>query len=209
LKKLADKDPSYFVEADATHAWAQTRSRDVAGAAETEKFLLAQLKRDSYLDVLRAGALRGLAELPGVGRGERPQAMATLIEWTKRGKAEDARIAAVVALGSVAKSAVPAERARILELFNVLADEDDFRLRMRLVQALGECEAPEAASILEKIHRLDLDGRVRRDALTMRDAVLSAGSAPESVAQLKEQLAKLEEEQRKLRSQFEERGARV
>jgi hypothetical protein len=130
--------------------------------------------------------------------------MAALIEWTRRGKPEDARIGAIGALGRVARSAVPAERARILGLFDQLADEDSFRVRLNLIRALGDAGVPDGADILDKIHRLDIDGRIKRNARAAREALLATGSPPEAVADLKSAIEKLEEEQRKLKTTLEE-----
>jgi hypothetical protein len=95
-------------------------------------------------------------------------------------------------------------RKPILDQLNGLADEDEFRLRLALIRALSRSEAPEAVAALEKIRALDTDGRVRREATVSRDALLTSGTLPESVSQLREALGKLEEDYRKLRSQVEE-----
>jgi aminopeptidase N len=217
LRPLAEKDESWVVEGEAILAYARSRtanpSRLVDPAAhlraveETEAFLLGCLERESHHDVVRAGALRALAELPGVGRGERPKAMEALVSWTRRGHSEDARAAAITALGSVARGAVRSEQVRILDVFSRIADEDAFRLRLRLIGAVGEAGLVDGVPILEKIRKLDFDGRVKRSAMGMADALLASGAGGEAVAQLREQLQKLEEETRKLRAMVEEMRA--
>lgn len=209
LRKIAEKDDSYFVEADATYAWAMTRIHPVPRPKESEiskieDFLFEQLKKESYREVIRVASIRALGELPGVGRGECPRSMSALMEWTARGKPMEVRFAAVVTLGRIARSAVPSERARILELFGVLADEDEIRLRLSLIQGLRVGELVEGLGVLEKIREWDLDGRVRRHALAAMDHLRSAGSQPEAVASLKAALEKLEEEYRKVKSTLEE-----
>lgn len=212
LKPLAQKDASYYVEAEATSAWASARGRpgtyvgggSPAEIAETEKFLLSQLSKPSYREVIRAAALRGLAELPGVSRGERPGALEAIIEWTGRGKPMDARGTAIACVGRIAKSATPAERARQLSVLMALSDEDNFRIRMALVAALRSTEAPEAAGILEKVVQIEVDGRVKRGARVAIDELRAAGSMADSVASLKTALERLEEEHRKLKDQLAE-----
>lgn len=213
LEPLAREDASYSVEAEAILTWAQVRARPgVSPRAQevdaTEKLLMECLSRESYLELIRAAALRGLGELPGIARGERPAALDTLFEWTRRGKPEDARIAAIVALGKVGRQAIPSVKGRVLEVFAHLAEEEGFRLRLRLAAAIGDSALPEGAAILERIQSLDLDGRVKRFAGSVKDALLSAGGIPESVVHLKEQITRLEEEHRKLRSVVEELRAR-
>lgn len=211
LRKLAEKDPSYFVQAEATSAFAHAQSRPDAGSAEAgelEKFLIAQAsKTESFLDVIRAAAIRSMAELPGIGRGERPRALEALRQWTRRGSSIDARVAAITALGRIAQSAAAVERALILETLSWVAEEDHFRLRTALVPALRSTTLPGAIPILEKIRTLDSDGRVKREAMLAADALRASGSVPETVGALREALTKLELEHRKLRSALEEKQA--
>jgi aminopeptidase N len=210
LKKFAEHDPSYYVEANATHAWASARLKpsmlpNHLVVEEVEKFLISQLSKPSYRDAIRSAALSSLADLPGVGTGERPIALQTLIDWTKRGRSDDVRGAAVRSLGRVLKTARPSEQTRILDLLSELADEDNFRVRMQLVAALEESGYAEGIFILKKIQRFDLDGRVKRGAQVASDVLMMAGTAPESVQQMKTSLEKLEEDYRKFRSFVEER----
>jgi HEAT repeat protein len=212
LQRFAEKDESYYVEAEATSAWAASRLRPVPAPAspeveQTEALLLKQLKKDSHRELIRGAALRALAELPGVGRGERPLAVAALIEWSRRGLNDDVRTAAVHALGAVARSAVASERARVLGVLSHLADESNYRLRLALVTALEKAGGEDANSLLAKIHSQDLDGRVKRNALHAMEVIGASGTVPESVAQLRTSLEKLEEDYRKLRSAFEEARA--
>jgi aminopeptidase N len=209
LKKLAEKDPSYFVEAQATSAWTDaslgiyTLGSD-SKVEEAEKFLLKQLEKPSYREVIRAAALQTLARLPGIHAGERPRVVQTLIDWTKRTCPDDARVAAIVALGKLAQASVVSQQKKILQTLNGLADEDSFRIRIALVVGLAATESPHAIEILNKVHALEIDPRVRRNALAAIDALQTGGSATESVMKLKSALEKVEEDQKKLRSLFEE-----
>jgi aminopeptidase N len=202
LKKLAQSDPSYYVEAEAIGAWTGSRRFDDEGP--TEKFLLEQLTKESFQELIRSSALKGLGELPGTARGQRAAALTALIDWTKKGKPMDARLAAIRTLGSVAKIAVPHERARVFDLFSRLSDEDHFRIRMALLDALACSESSEALSLVEKIRSLDVNPRVRRRALVVRAELQEAGGLPESFTQLRSAYERLEEEQRKLKSALEE-----
>lgn len=212
LRKLAEKDPSYFVESDATYAWAMTQIRGEAHPEPVqiepiEKFLASKLEQPSYREVIRSAALRALAELPGVGRGERPGVLPLLMSWSKKGRPLDARLAAIDALGRIARWAVPTERKRVLDAFSFLADEPNFRTRMMLVHALEGTESPDAIPILQKIRDRDLDGRIKRTATLAMDHLQTAGTTPESVGALKSSLEKLEEEHRKLKAMLEEMRA--
>jgi HEAT repeat protein len=128
----------------------------------------------------------------------------TLIDWTKRTCPDDARVAAIVALGKLAQASVVSQQKKILQTLNGLADEDSFRIRIALVVGLAATESPHAIEILNKVHALEIDPRVRRNALAAIDALQTGGSATESVMKLKSALEKVEEDQKKLRSLFEE-----
>jgi aminopeptidase N len=207
LGPIAEKDPSYYVEAEAIHAWASARG----GAApqkgvveQTETFLLKQLEKPSYREVIRGAALHALSELPGVARGECPRAVEALVKWSRRGIEADARGAAVLGLGVVARSGAPVVRAQALGALSELAEEDSFRLRMALIPALRTAGGEGASLALWKIKQHDIDGRIRRAAQSSMDALAAAGSVPEQVAKLQASLEKLEEEHRKLKAHWEE-----
>ncbi len=210
LKTFAEGDPSYFVEADATYAWASSKMKPwdnhrLTDIKSVEDFLHQQLEKNSYRQVIRAATLRALSELPGVESGDRPKALETLIEWTKRGHDTDARGAAVRALGSILKSAKPNEKVKILDVLSYLAEEDNFRLRFQLVPALEDSECEEAIPILSRIAQKENDGRITRAVQRAINHLMTSGTLPESVLNLKTALEKLEEEHRKLRSLFEEK----
>jgi aminopeptidase N len=212
LKKLAISDASYFVEAEATSAWASSMQRPGASVAErekaaqtTERFLLEQLSKESFRELIRSAALRALAQLPGIGRGEREGAFAALTEWARlRAKPLDARMAAIDALGTVARSANAPTRAQVLETFAALTEEDNFRIRMILLHAIETASVPEGIPLLGRIRALDTDGRIKRGASDAINRLYMAGSTPESVAELKSAFDKLQEEQKKLLGWVEE-----
>ena len=118
LRKVAEKDASYYVEAQATSAWTGAvlspyLAVDDAKVAEAEKFLMKQLQKPSYREVIRAAALKSLAALPGVGTGELHNALDALLDWSKRGHELDSRLGAIEGLGRVAKAARAPEKRKI------------------------------------------------------------------------------------------------
>ena len=214
LKKLAISDPSYFVEADSISSWASTYFRsalkkDSPVIDEVEAFLIKKLEVPSYREVIRGAALKALADLPGLVQCERPQVFEVLIDWTQRGRPMDARVAAVRALGQVLKQTFGPYRKKILALFDQLADEDQFRIRMQLVTSLSGSGCIDGVPILLKIECLDFDGRVKRGARTAVDVLRSSGGLPDLVWGLKASLEKLEEDHRKLRACLQEQEQRV
>jgi len=204
ILNLAKKDESYFVEAEATRAYAQASRAVVESEEAVENFLIAQLQKPSYRQQIQCFALRALGDLRGIGGGDRLRALETLLESTRRGRDMDARCAAVETLGKIAKTAALSQRARIFRVFSDLSDEEGFRIRMALISAISEAESPEGIGLLEKIRRLELDGRVRRRTMTCVDDLRSSATMPESIEKLKAALEKLEDDYRRLRSLFEE-----
>ncbi|MDR3606718.1 MAG: M1 family aminopeptidase [Oligoflexia bacterium] len=212
LKKLAVSDPSYAVEGEATLAWTSSMflpsqaPAEARGAAdEAEAFLIQQLSKESYREQIRGAALRALATLPGIARGERPKAIAALVERARlRTTPLDARIAAIDALSTVVRSATLAMRAEIFETFTELSAEANFRIRMGLIHALDNAGVAEGIPLLSRISMSDADGRVKRSATVAMRHLQAAGTTPESVAELRSAFEKLQEEQKKLKGWVEE-----
>ncbi len=216
LLPLASRDESYFVESEAIFAFSHARLKstlslekivDQSEIDQIESFLMTQISKDSYRDVIRASVLNALAELPGAGTGARPSVLKTLMDWSQCGHSPDIRGAAVRGLGRILQSARPTEKAQILAYFNHLGDEDQFRIRTQLVIALEDSGCTEAIPILNKIGRLDSDGRVKRAARIAKNELMVADSVPASVMELKAAFEKLEEDYKKLRAKFEEKAA--
>ena len=156
LKKLALRDPSYLVEADAARALGATRQ---AGGFDT---LVDILDRPSWADVIRAGAIDGLANL----RDER--AVPHVIARTRYGVSTRGRRAAILALPKLAGD----KKAR--ETLEDLLDSADPYLRVDVVRALGELGDAKARGSLHRQLGRELDGRVRR---RIREVLRDLGGA--------------------------------
>jgi aminopeptidase N len=205
LRKFAEKDPSYFVEAEACVALAQT-AREPAQARELFGFLKSKAETPSWRATVRAGALRAMGELVGMSRGELPEVLEYVIGASRVGTPLDGRVASITVMGQTARMAVPSVRGRLMEVFSELCDEEHFRIRMALVAALASTGMPEAIGLLSRVRAIDTDGRVRRHALEASQILSEAGSVPEVVGTLRQALEKLEEEHRRLRADFERKN---
>ncbi len=206
LQPLANSDPSYYVEAEAIYAWALSRKKlDTSSKEieETEKFLISLISKESHLEVIRSSCFRALAELPEIEQGHRPKALDVLVKWSKRGQPGSARESAITALAHVAKTAVPFVRAEIFDVFNHLADEDDFHIQSKLLLGIEDADSAQAIPIVEKIKRLSVDGRVKRMATSTKESLLTSGSGGEGISKLQLELEKLQEELKKQRALIE------
>jgi aminopeptidase N len=188
IKPYALRDESYLVEAEAARALGRTR--------QTAAFdvLVDLLERPSWFDVVRAGAIDGLAAL----RDDR--ALAHLSARTRYGHPPRARRAAVMSLPKLASD------RKTREALEQLLDDGDPLLRIDVVRALGELGDPKARPALRDRLEVDLDSRVRR---RIREAMRELGEPRRAGDQLREEFEKLLGEQADLKGRVARLEARL
>jgi aminopeptidase N len=188
LRPIALEDPSYVVEAEAARALGKTRQ---PSAFDT---LLDLLERPSWADVIRVGAIDGLAAL----RDDR--ATPHLLARTRYGQPNRARRAAILALPKIAFD------RRTREALEELLDDGDPHLRIDAVRALVELGDGKARAALSAKLSTDLDARVRR---RLREALRDLGDGKRTDAGLREELDKVTSEQLELKSRLAQLEARL
>ena len=189
LKPRALKDESYLVEAEAARALGKTKQ---PSAFDT---LLDVLDRPSWADVVRVGAIDGLAALRD-DRGA-PHVLAR----TRYGQPTRARRAAILALPKL----VSDRKAR--EALEDLLEDADPHLRIDVVRALVDMGDTKSRTALRARLEMDLDARVRR---RIREALRDIGEGGKrSVDQLRDELEKLQNEHRELRTRLSVMEAKV
>ena len=182
IRPHALKDASYLVEAEAARALGRTRQ---PAAFET---LLDVMDRASWFDVIRAGAIDGLAAL----RDDR--AIPHLLSRMRYGHPPRARRAAILALPKLATD----RRAR--EALEALLEDADPIVRIDVARALGDLGDPKSRGALRERLETDLDARVRRRMReTLRDL---GGDGKRAVEPLREDLEKLEGEHHELKARL-------
>jgi|HubBroStandDraft_1064217.scaffolds.fasta_scaffold07179_2 aminopeptidase N len=144
IKPHAMRDESYLVEAEAARAMGRTRNPAALDV------LLEMLERPSWFDVVRAGAIDGLAAL----RDER--AASHLRERTRYGHPSRARRAAVLSLPKVAAD------GKTRDTLELLLDDPDPLVRIEVVRALGDLGDVRARTALRDRLEIESDARVRR-----------------------------------------------
>ncbi|HEY2486682.1 MAG TPA: M1 family aminopeptidase [Candidatus Binataceae bacterium] len=191
LAALLEKgDESYFVEAETALALGKTRDRRAGGILERA------LQRPSYLDVIRAHALGGIAE----SRDER--ALGVGREWSTYGKPPRARVAALGALAKIARQR-EAWREEIIDYLMPLSDDREFMVRMRLPGALEEIGDSRAIAPLRRLADRELDGRIQRRARAAVAAISEGRNRTEQDTRVREDLDKLRDENKKLQQRLE------
>jgi len=178
-------DVSYFVEAEAAAALGKTRR------ARALAVLQQAVQKPSWNETIRSGVLRGLAEL------QDDSAMPLLRDFTTYGQPPLARYAAIRALGTLGGEKDPAPTP-IVETLTALLDEEHFRTRMAVLDALEALHSPKTLPALERLRTRDLDGRVQRRVAEVIEALRNERKQTDEVQQLRDDFQALREENKKL-----------
>jgi aminopeptidase N len=182
LQGLLLKEPSYLVAADAARSLGRTRQ---PGALEALKAVVDQA---SWADVIRAGALDGMAAL----RDE--AALDAVVKRTRYGIPTRGRRAAVRALASLG------EGRKTREQLEELLDDQDPHFKIDVVTALTSLGDSKSRGALRRALEGELDGRVSR---RLREALRDLGDSPsQDKKRVNEELESLRDELAELRSRL-------
>ena len=198
---LETGDESYFVEAEAASALARTRAAAAWDALTAHD---GPLMRDSFQDVIRQHALRGLSELRD------PRALSVLTEWTRYGHLHSsfARRAAVDGLARHAEGREGDTRAA-REVLELLLEDPDFRVQMTTIGALATLGDARAVPALARCADRDLDGRVKRRCRDVIRDLRDGRSREEGLRLCKDETERLDREMKKLRERLAAVEARL
>jgi aminopeptidase N len=174
LAPLARKDASYHVEAAAAAAVGKTRA---TSAFDT---LRASLAKESWNEVIRCGALAGLAEL-----GDE-RAIPICLEWTHYGRPTFARRSAIASLGKLGEG-----RKDVRDAVIALLDDKQFQVRMSAVAALEALHDAAALPALDAMAQQDLDGRLKRRCAEAARAIREHAQRPAEVKKMRDDLEEL------------------
>ncbi|HXX70088.1 MAG TPA: HEAT repeat domain-containing protein [Polyangiaceae bacterium] len=188
IKPRALRDDSYLVEAEAARALGRTRQ---TAAFET---LVDLLDRPSWFDVVRAGAIDGLAAL----RDDR--AVSHLAARVRYGHSPRARRAAILSMPKIASD------RKTREMLEQLLDDSDPIVRIDVARAVGELGDVNARPALRERLELELDARVRR---RIREALRDLADPKRGVDQMRDELEKLQTEHSDLKARLAQVEARV
>jgi aminopeptidase N len=179
-------DASYYVQANAAAALGKT----LQGIAY--RALTRALGRPAHNDAITAGALTGL----GVLRD--PRAVPVLIEHTRWGVHQNARRAAVAALGSLHPFIEEPDRTRIRERLEELLDDRWLRVQLAAVAALEAIGDAKAVPALHRTAGAALDGRLVRQCRVAAQRISERADKGEEVRSLKTEVEELRQQNQKL-----------
>jgi aminopeptidase N len=192
LAPMLARDASYLVEAEAATSIGKTRSK------KAYDLLIKALAKDSFNEVIRRGAMHGLAEL-----GDE-RAIPVLLGWTEYGKAPYAREAAIDALGKIGQGK-RAVRNRIVDLL----DDKNFHARLAAIDALEALHDSEAIPALQRLATQDVEGRLKGAAAKAVRAITDRLEKPAEIKQLRGEIDTLREGNKSLLDRLERLEART
>ncbi len=172
-------DKSYFVEAEACLALGKTRS-PLAEAALREAST-----RESFTDVVRQHAFRGLAE----ARCE--AAVPLLLDGARRGRISQGRRAAATALAKLVYGRRDAAAREVREALEGLLRDSDFRVQSAALEAVGTIGDPLSIGKIDAMMTVELDGRLRRRGREIVRAIGEASGTTDEVRRLRDDVESL------------------
>ena len=152
----------------------------------------AALRKDSFNEVIRSGVFDGYAEL------KNPNAIPIVTEWTRYGKANFAREAAVRALAKLGEG-----RPEVSDILTGLLDDQWFKVRLEAAVGLGNLLDSKALPALEQLVSKELDCRVKRRARESIRKIQMGREATDEFRQMREDIDKLRDENRLLKERLD------
>jgi aminopeptidase N len=172
-------DASYFVEAEAALSLGKTRT------ARAGELLRVAAGRDSFNDVIRQYAYRGLAEARDDG------ALNFLLDAVRWGRITQGRRAAAMALAVLVRGRRDREARDVRERLELLLGDRDFRVQAAALEAVAVVGDPAAIGALRRMIERELDGRLRRRGKEVIRDLEDGASAGEDVRRLRDELGEL------------------
>jgi aminopeptidase N len=142
-----DSERSYFAEAEGARTLGRMKDPSVMGV------LKEQLKKDSWNEILRIGAIDGIASL------QMPESVQILKEYSRYGQHPNVRMTAIRRLGGFGRV-----REDVQAFLVGLLDDPYLLVQLAVVRALGTFADERATDALVKYTKGDRDGRLKRTA---------------------------------------------
>jgi len=172
-------DASYFVEAEACLALGRTRS------PRAGELLRQAATRESFTDVIRQHAYRGLAE------ARDDSALGMLVDGLRWGRPTQGRRAAANALAQLVRGRRDREARDVRERVELLLIDRDFRVQAAAIEALAVVGDPGAIAALQRMVDRELDGRLRRRGKEVIRDLGEGAPLAEDVRRLRDEVGEL------------------
>lgn len=186
LQALWRREKSYFVRAEILLTLCKTR------ASEAWELCRQALALDSFRDVIRAAALKGMGLL------EDERGVDVALEYARYGHSRWSRDAAMATLAGLGQLA-PGRARRIQEALEENLRDRSFFAQIAAADALGKLGRPAAIVALHRLETADVDGRLQKAAREAINKLESEAKQPEAWQGLRQELETLRRENRDLR----------
>ncbi|MBM3897183.1 MAG: peptidase M1 [Thaumarchaeota archaeon] len=186
LIRVLKYDRSYFVEMEAAISLGKTKSQKAFDA------LKKSLEKESFNEVIRVGVFQGFEAL----RDER--AIPIAMEWSRYGKPQKVREAAVGVLGKIARG-----KPDVLDFLHNLLYDYWWRVKMYAISSIEEFRDTRSLGELYKLVERELEGRVKRRAKEAIKKIREDRDRTREFKALRDDLDKLKEDDRKLRDRLD------
>jgi len=184
-------DASYFVEAEAALSLGKTRT------PRAGELLRLAATRESFSDVIRQYAYRGLAE------ARDDSALGLLVEGVRWGRVTQGRRAATMALAVLMRGRRDREARDVRERIELLLGDPDFRVQAAAIEALALIGDPAAIAALRRMIDRELDGRLRRRGKEVIRNLEDGTAAGEDLRRMRDEIAELRSLAATLRERLE------
>jgi aminopeptidase N len=196
LKKIAQGDPSYRVEAEALYSLGRIKAKNC------RSFLESFLDRPSHNDMGRAAIFRALANLEEEG------AWATLLQGADYGAPRGSRFSAVQGLAKLAGrfEHLKPEAINVLKRFareTRGTPSATFRGKLAAIHAMGELEDLSAIPTLRRVAEGETDGRLKRRAEETVARLFESAKKPKEMQLIRSDLDDLMRENKSLRDRVD------
>jgi aminopeptidase N len=188
---VARGDASYFVEAEACLALGKTR------APRAGELLRAAAQRESFTDVIRQHAYRGLAE------ARDDSALALLVDGMRWGRPTQGRRAAAGASAVLVRGRRDREARDVRERLELLLLDRDFRVQAAAIEALGVIGDADAIPALRRMIDRELDGRLRRRGKEVARDLGDGAPMADEVRRLRDEVGELRAAAQKLKDRVD------
>ena len=187
---LGNHNEGYYTRAEAANSLGRIKDERAL------PLLKKALEVKSHAEIIKRGAIKGLAEL---GTDE---AFSLIKKCLSKSEDNLVRATAVMALAEFP------DKKEIFELLKEASKDENYRVRFAVVSAIGKLLSAKYLPILEEMIRSDLDNRVRREARDVSEKIRKFMERPEEYKKLREEIDKLKELQRSLVEKVEKLKSR-
>ena len=196
LKKIAEGDPSYRVEAEALSSLGRIKAKNC------RSFLEKFLDRPSHNDMGRSAIFRGLANL------EEEEAWATLLQGADYGAPRNSRFSAVQGLAKLAGRFEHLKPEAINALKRFAREtrgtpSATFRGKLAAIHAMGELEELSVIPTLRRVAEGETDGRLKRRAEETIVRLFESAKKPKEMQLIRSDLDDLVTENKSLRDRVD------